>query len=126
MTHLSLITELAQDFAKLSQTLTAIAALPESALTQQIPENLEAKMPEADVAPAKEAKVESVASGTDSSVEAKPVVTIEQVRAVMAEKSQAGLTGQVKQLLQSFGAVKLSGVNPEDYGRLMEAARALN
>ena len=126
MTHLSLINELAQDFAKLSQTLTAIAALPESALMQQTAENSVEKNLEQEKTPAKQAKAESAVSGTESPVENKPVVTIEQVRAVMAEKSQAGLTGQVKQLLQSFGAVKLSGVNPEDYGRLMEAAKALN
>ena len=69
-----------------------------------------------------EAKVESTAasSGADN-----PVITIEQVRAVLAEKSQAGLTTQVKDLLQSFGSIKLSGIDPARYGDLIEAAKAL-
>ncbi len=52
-------------------------------------------------------------------------VTIEQVRAVLAEKSQAGLTSKVKELLESFGANKLSAVKPEDYEALLAAAKEL-
>lgn len=64
-------------------------------------------------------------SSTGSSKENKPVVTIEQVRAVLAEKSQAGLTAQVKDLLTSFGSVKLSGIDPARYEELIEVAKAL-
>ena len=64
-------------------------------------------------------------SSTGSSTESKPVITIEQVRAVLAEKSQAGLTSQVKDLLTSFGSVKLSGIDPARYPELIEAAKAL-
>lgn len=72
-------------------------------------------------------KEEAVAadSSPESSEESKPVFTIEQVRAVLAEKSQAGLTAQVKDLLQSFGSMKLSGIDPARYGELIEAAKAL-
>lgn len=52
-------------------------------------------------------------------------ITIEQVRAVMAEKSQAGLTSKVKELLEKYGANKLSAVNPDDYAALMEEATQL-
>ena len=52
-------------------------------------------------------------------------VTIEQVRAVLAEKSQAGLTGKVKELLEAFGSAKLSGIEPEKYADLYAAAREL-
>ena len=52
-------------------------------------------------------------------------VTVEQVRAVLAEKSQAGLTSNVKELLESFGAYKLSAVKPEDYESLRVAAKEL-
>jgi hypothetical protein len=66
------------------------------------------------------------ASGTESlSKEEKTVVTIEQVRAVLAEKSQAGLTSKVKSLLESFGANKLSAVAAEDYEKLLAAAKDL-
>lgn len=56
---------------------------------------------------------------------AAPVVTIEDVRAVLAEKSQSGLTTKVKELLESFGACKLSAVKETDYGKLLEAAKKL-
>lgn len=52
-------------------------------------------------------------------------VTIEQVRAVMAAKSQDGKTQQVKALLKKYGADKLSGVQPEQYADLLKDAEAL-
>ena len=64
-------------------------------------------------------------SSTGSSTENKPKIKIEEVRAVLAEKSQAGLTSQVKDLLTSFGSVKLSGIDPARYPELIEAAKAL-
>lgn len=54
------------------------------------------------------------------------VVTVEMVRSVLAEKSQAGHTDKVKTLLDSFGAAKLSAVKPEDYAKLMAAAKEIN
>lgn len=57
--------------------------------------------------------------------EEEQTVTIEQVRAVLAEKSQSGLTDKVKSLLESFGANKLSAVKPEDYADLMAAAKEM-
>lgn len=64
-------------------------------------------------------------SGRESSTSSNPVVTIEQVRAVLAEKSQARLTGEVRKLLGSYGADKLSAVSPDRYAELIEAAKNL-
>ena len=47
-------------------------------------------------------------------------VAIDQVRAVLAEKSGEGKTQEVKALLFKYDAGKLSGVKPEDYAALME------
>lgn len=41
-----------------------------------------------------------------------PAVTLEQVRAVLAEKSHDGKTEAVRELLQKYGAPKLSAVDP--------------
>ena len=60
-----------------------------------------------------------------SSEEAEETVTVEQIRAVLAEKSQAGLTRQVKELLNGYGAEKLSAVDPAKYPELIRAAKAL-
>ena len=54
-----------------------------------------------------------------------PPITIDQVRAVLAEKSGDGKTAEVKALLYKYDAGKLSGVKPEDYAALLEEARKL-
>lgn len=54
-----------------------------------------------------------------------PVISIDQVRAVLAEKSGQGKTKEVKALLYKYDAGKLSGVKPEDYPALMEEAQRL-
>lgn len=54
-----------------------------------------------------------------------PEVTLEEVRAVLAEKSSAGHTNEVRKLLQDFGAVKLSAVDPKDYAALKAKAEVL-
>lgn len=52
-------------------------------------------------------------------------ITIEAVRAVLAEKSQAGKQPQVKELITKFGAKKLTDVDPAQYAKLLKAAEAL-
>ncbi|MCW6665283.1 hypothetical protein NHG32_06275 [Aerococcaceae bacterium NML191219] len=56
-----------------------------------------------------------------------PQVTIplEQVRAVLAEKSRDGFTKEVKTAIQSFGVIKLSEVKAEDYSALLEKAKEI-
>ena len=66
-------------------------------------------------------------SGNEKSQEKQEnAVTIEQVRAVMASKSQDGKTQQVKALIQKYGADKLSGVQPEKYADLLRDAKGFN
>ena len=59
---------------------------------------------------------------------AKPpvTVTLEQVRAVLAEKSHDGLTEQVRDLLQKYGAQKLSAIASDRYPDLLRDAKELN
>ncbi len=56
---------------------------------------------------------------------AQPEVTLEEVRAVLAEKSSSGHTDEVRKLLQEFGAAKLSAVDPKDYAALKAKAEVL-
>lgn len=116
MNNSLLINELASDIAKLSKTLSILAEEIISAHTQESVEKATQMTQES-------VKVTGESSSSSTSTEdTKPVVTIEQVRAVMAEKSQAGLTSQVKELLEKFGANKLSAIKPDDYEALLEAA----
>lgn len=55
----------------------------------------------------------------------KPTVTIEQIRSVLAKKSQAGKTADVRELLVKFGATKLSEISQESYPELLKAAEVL-
>lgn len=61
---------------------------------------------------------------TAGSQKDKPV-SVEDIRAVMAQKSQEGKTKEIRELLQKFGAVKLSAVNPENYPALLQEAQVL-
>ena len=68
------------------------------------------------------------APDADVETAAKPpvTVTLEQVRAVLAEKSHDGLTEQVRDLLQKYGAQKLSAIASDRYPDLLRDAKELN
>lgn len=72
---------------------------------------------------------ENVHTQTEQAVEEQEepehTVTIEDVRAVLASKSQSGKTQEVKGLLLKYDAGKLSGVKPEDYPALLKEAEVL-
>ncbi len=56
--------------------------------------------------------------------EEKPL-TLEEVRAVLAEKSRAGHTEEVRELLKKHGADKLSEIDPAKYPALLADAEVL-
>lgn len=55
----------------------------------------------------------------------KPTITLEKVRGVLAEKSQAGYTSEVKAIITSHGANRLSEISPDDYASILQEAEAL-
>ena len=65
-------------------------------------------------------KQESVAE-----VQQESPATLEGIRALMAQKTQEGKSKEIKELLQKYGAAKLSAVKPEDYPVLMQEAQVL-
>ena len=52
-------------------------------------------------------------------------LTLEEVRAVLAEKSRAGFTAQIREILVKHGAEKLSAVNPSEYEALLKEVEVL-
>jgi len=52
-------------------------------------------------------------------------VTVEMVRAVMADKSREGKTQEVRQLLNEFGVDKLSAIPEEKLADLLKKAEVL-
>lgn len=57
--------------------------------------------------------------------ETKPVLELEDVRAILSEKSRAGYTAAVRELLQKYGASKLSQVDPANYEALLRDAEVI-
>jgi len=64
------------------------------------------------------------APATEPKPGAKPV-TLEQVRAALAEKSHNGFTAEVRGLLEKHGAKKLSEIDPSEFSTLLVEAEAL-
>ncbi len=52
-------------------------------------------------------------------------VTLEQVRAALADKSQQGFTADIRTLLEKYGAPKLSQIDPTKYAALLADAEGL-
>ena len=61
----------------------------------------------------------------DAATPAEPQLTLEQVRAVLADKSRMGFTAEIRALLQKYGAAKLSGIDPANYKALVTDAEVL-
>lgn len=57
--------------------------------------------------------------------EPKPELKLEDVRAVLAEKSRAGHTAEVRALLKKYGAAKLSEIDPANYEALIKDAEVI-
>ena len=60
--------------------------------------------------------------------ESKPTskpLTLEEVRAVLAEKSRNGYTAKIRELLEKHGAAKLSEIDPQKYAALLAEAEVL-
>lgn len=106
MSQIKLLLNLAHDMRSLADSVQAVAdvmADKETAETAQPEPPVSAKEPES---PAK-------------------AVTLEQVRSVLADKSQQGFTAGVRRLLEKHGAPKLSQIDPANYAALMADAENL-
>ncbi len=110
MSRIKLLLDVVEDMRSLADSLQAVAA----ALAQNDPEDTAAPAP----APA-EAPTPAPAPPPPKAI------TLEEVRAVLAERSHDGYTDQVRGLLQKYGAEKLSGVDPKHYAALLKDAEVL-
>lgn len=72
----------------------------------------------------KEKAVKEQTSATEKAQQENPA-TLEDIRALMAQKTQEGKSKEIKELLQKYGAAKLSAVKPDDYPALMQEAQVL-
>lgn len=54
-----------------------------------------------------------------------PTVSLEQVRGVLADKSQQGYTTEVKNLIRKYGAERLSDISPGQFPEMLKEAEAI-
>lgn len=116
MSKMKLLLDVVSDLRSLADSLQAVAdAVAQDGQEQpdQTTEERPAQEPEKKTAAKKEEKAEP-----------KPL-TLEQVRAALAEKSRAGHTAEVKALLIKHGADKLSDIDPAEYPALLAEAEVL-
>lgn len=112
----------AQALTAVADSLTALfgaSAAPAVMFTQSGNGNVQ--MTNADIVNIKDGKVNTTKPSTPKP---KPV-TLEQVRAVLAEKSRSGHTAKVRDLLQKHGAAKLSAIDPTEFASLLSEAAAI-
>lgn len=116
MSKMKLLLDVVSDLRSLADSLQAVAdAVAQGGQEQpdQTTEERPAQGPEKKTAAKKEEKAEP-----------KPL-TLERVRAALAEKSRAGHTSEVKALLIKHGADKLSDIDPAEYPALLAEAEVL-
>ena len=116
MSRMKLLLDVVSDLRSLADSLQAVA----DAAVQGGPE-LPVQSPEEK--PAQKPEKKNVAKQVEKA-EPKPL-TLEQVRAALAEKSRAGHTSEVKALLIKHGADKLSDIDPAEYPALLAEAEVL-
>ena len=116
MSRIKLLLDVVSDLRSLADSLQAVA----EAMTQNEPEQPEKKSVQKLEKKTAAKKVEPPVE----KAEPKPL-TLEQVRAALAEKSRAGHTAEVKALLLKHGADKLSDIDPAEYPALLADAEVL-
>ena len=70
-------------------------------------------------------QAEQSATSTQTNQKAEKSLTLEAVRAVLAEKSRDGHTADIRALLEKHGAPKLSEIDPAKYTALLADVEAL-
>lgn len=116
MSKMKLLLDVVSDLRSLADSLQAVADAVAQGGQEQPDQTTEEK-------PTQKPEKKNVAKQVEKA-EPKPL-TLEQVRAALAEKSRAGHTSEVKALLIKHGADKLSDIDPAEYPVLLAEAEVL-
>lgn len=98
--------KVAADLRSLSDSVQTVCMTVTEGLSEAKPKTIEAK-------PEQPKKPEE------------PAITLEQVRSVLAKKSEAGFTAEVRGIIQKYGANRLSEIDPKDYKAVLSDAEVL-
>ena len=122
MGKVKLLLDVIGDLRSLVDSLQAVAdAVAENDVSAEMTATKEA---EEKGRPKAAAKKTTAKKTPKAEPEEKPL-TLEEVRAVLAEKSRAGHTAEIKELLNKHGADKLSEIDPAEYPALLAEAEVL-
>ena len=126
MGKVKLLLDVIGDLRSLADSLQAVAdAVADSGAEAELTATKEQeKAGKAGKAAAKNTAKKDVKPAEKQEPEGKPLA-LEEVRAVLAEKSRAGHTAEVKGLLNKHGADKLSEIDPAEYAALLAEAEVL-
>mgnify|MGYP001546103932 FL=1 len=116
MSKMKLLLDVVSDLRSLADSLQAVADAVAQGGQEQPDQTTEEK-------PTQKPEKKNVAKQVEKA-EPKPL-TLEQVRAALAEKSRAGHTAEIKALLIKHGADKLSDIDPAEYPALLAEAEVL-
>ena len=112
MSKVKLLLDVISDVRSLANSLQAVA----DAISENEPTTVDA-IPTQE--PVKEEK-QPVKKNT-----VKKEYTLEDVRGILAAKSQNGLTAEVKGLIEKYGGTRLSDIDPTHYADIMKDAEVL-
>lgn len=116
MSKMKLLLDVVSDLRSLADSLQVVADAVAQGGQEQPDQTTEEK-------PTQKPEKKNVAKQVEKA-EPKPL-TLEQVRAALAEKSRAGHTAEVKALLIKHGADKLSDIDPAEYPAILAEAEVL-
>lgn len=54
-----------------------------------------------------------------------PQIPLEKIRGVLAEKSRAGFTAEVRDIIKKHGADRLSDIDPKEFSEILKEAEVL-
>lgn len=122
MGKVKLLLDVIADMRSLADSLQAVADAMGQTEPAATPDENTGEKPKK--AGGKKAAKEAVETSLPPAPEEQPL-TLEEVRMVLAEKSRAGHTAEIRALLVKHGAEKLSDIDPAKYPALLAEAEVL-
>ena len=107
MSNIKLLLDLISDVRAVADDLQAIADAMASAEASEVTETTTTDTP------------------TQKPDNHKPTIKLEDLRTLLATKSQSGLGNEVRELIRKYDATKLSDVNPNQYAAMFAEAEVL-
>lgn len=122
MSKIKLLLDVVSDLRSLADSLQAVADAVAQGGQERLEQTTEEKPTQK---PEKKTAAKKEEPSTEEVGQQSTPLTLEQVRAALAEKSRAGHTSEVKALLIKHGADKLSDIDPAEYPALLAEAEVL-